>query len=159
MKVSNGSILSIENEHGEFVPVGEIVDINIPIDKSVPLLDRPINSSGEFSAVLICEDDIGERLSIAFRGLGTTTIEACDAIEEFNKCCRTLSDSMITLADSMMNDASLWSEQIGAISLPDFIIHNNERFNVYPITDHSRQRDHGWYHKFNKPNGKRNLKR
>ena len=42
---------------------------------------------------------------------------------------------------------------------PHYIIKTPEVSFTEIITDHSKGRDHGWYHKFNKPNGKRNLKR
>jgi hypothetical protein len=45
------------------------------------------------------------------------------------------------------------------IPFPDFVIHANERLSLIKPTDHTSDRAHGWYRKFEKPNGRRNLKR
>lgn len=137
MIIGKDAVLSVQDENGEFVPVGNVTDINLP---EVTGFDQAKEGS-EKAVVLICEDsiDIAKQLSVAFHGLGITTVEACDAIEEFNKSCRSMNQSILDIAENIINEASIYLIPRTSVSVSE--------------------RDHGWYHKFDKPNKKRNLRR
>lgn len=91
--------------------------------------------------VLIIEDNINIRnqLTIALKELGVAMNDCVDDMNGFND--------------------SLWNVQIGAVSVPDFVIHNLERLELQKTTVQNYHHQHGWYRKFEKPNKRRDLRR
>ena len=90
--------------------------------------------------VLIVEDDYEVRTKLiqAFKQLGVSAVGVTSSIGE--------------LCEILNKDIEVIERPVHKITMP-------KGYREPILSDRTNEREYGWYHKFNKPNGKRNLKR